>query len=98
FELSVVVELGAVVERERLEVAAMAPDGTRGGAGHFVLAAATQFLDDRVASLALHESEHAMAQVTAHHRATFPVTAFASLAPFEPSPADRALAGHYAPR
>ena len=64
FEQGVVVKFGAVVERERLKLAAMTADGARCRLRYRVLVARTQLLDDRVAGLAFYQREHAMAHVT----------------------------------
>ena len=72
-QYGVVVELRAIVERERLEVAAMATDRAGGRGGDGVLVARRQLLDDGVAGLALDQSEDAMAHIAAHDGVTFPV-------------------------
>ncbi len=67
-------ELGAIVEGERLEPVAMASDRARGCTRDLVLGASAELLDDRVAGLALHQREHAMTHVAAHDGITLPMT------------------------
>src|SRR6185437_15232541 len=74
FEHGVIVKFGAVVERQRLEVVAVAANGTRRRASHLILVTGGQLLDDRVAGLALHQGKHAMPQVAAHHGIAFPMS------------------------
>src|SRR5258706_7222543 len=72
-EASVVVKLGAVVERDRLELCAMTANGSRCRSCHFVHLACPELFDDRVSGLALDQCEHAVAHVTSHHRVTLPM-------------------------
>ena len=53
FESSVVVELGAVVEGDGLELSAVTADGSCGRSRNVLHLACLQLLDDRVAGLAL---------------------------------------------
>ena len=53
FEERVIVKLRAIVQREALEVVAMTANRAGGRVRHFVLGAAAQLFDNRVAGLAL---------------------------------------------
>src|SRR6266480_5832157 len=72
-EKCVVVELGAIVERERVEVAAVATNRTRGSSRHLLLSACAQLFDDCVAGLTLDQRKHTMAQIATHHGVAFPM-------------------------
>src|SRR5437660_6798733 len=98
FEQCVVVKFGAVVERERLELAAVTANGARRRLRYRVLVARGQLLDDRVAGLAFYQREHAMTQVTAHHRVTFPMPDVLSPLNFSRPLTNGSLAGQPAPR
>src|SRR4051812_39149245 len=66
-------ELRAVVEGDRLELAAVPSDRPSCRPNYFSLGARLEFLHDREAGLALHQREHAVVQVAAHHRVAFPM-------------------------
>src|ERR1700682_853052 len=72
-ESEVVVKLGAVVQRDRLEVCAVAADGSGGCSRHFVHPSRFELLDDRVSSFALHQSQYAVAHVAAHDGIALPM-------------------------
>src|SRR6266550_4714297 len=95
FEQCVVVEFGTVVERERLELMAVAADGARRRSRHCVLVAGGQLLDDRVSRLALHQREHAMPHVTAHHSVTLPMSELLARFDFNGPLANGSLAGQH---
>src|SRR6266576_2959221 len=94
----VIVELGAIVKRERLELAAMATDSACRRARHFIFTTRAQLFDDRVTGFALDQGEHAMAHITAHDGIAFPVADLFAPLHCQRSLGDRALAGQYAPR
>jgi hypothetical protein len=97
FEDGVVVKLGAVVERECFEVAAMPADGARGRPRHLLGVASGQLLDDRETGLTLDQREHAMSKVTSHDGVAFPMTDALSLLDFQRPLGNAAFAGQYAP-
>src|SRR5438094_9750533 len=68
----VVVEFGAIVERDGFEIAAMATDRAGGCSGHLILATRAQLTDDRVPGLALDYGWHAMAPIAALHGGASP--------------------------
>src|SRR2546421_12983607 len=92
----VVVEFGAVVERERLELMAVAADGARRCARHFILVPGGQLLDDCVPGLALHQREHTVAHITAHHGVALPMPELLARFDFSRSFANGPLAGEHA--
>lgn len=69
----VMMKLGAVVKRDGLEALAMLGNGVDRRLVDLSHRAARQLLDDGQARFALHQCQHAMALVRAHHRVTFPV-------------------------
>ena len=95
-EAGVVVELGAVVEGEGLEVAAVTSDGAGGGVRDFVHGPGLELLDDGVAGLAFDQGEHAVMQVAAHHGVAFPVADAAEQFDFQRSLGDGSLAWEHA--
>ena len=96
FESGVGVELGAVVERDRLELWAVAADGAGRRSRHLVHLAHPELLDDRVSGLAFHQREHAVAHVAAHHRVAFPVSDALAQFDLHWPVADGPLAGQHA--
>ncbi len=86
-------KLGTVVEGEGLEHLTVAPEGPRGRAGHLILVARLELLDDRESGLALDQREHAVTLVAAHDGVAFPVPG--ALAPFD---LDRPVADRPLPR
>ena len=97
FELGVIVELGAVVERDRLEASSMLAQGSRGRFGYLVLGATLELFDDRKARLALHQRAHAVTHIAAHDRVTFPIPRPLPALDFGRLLADVALARQHAP-
>jgi len=91
------VEFGAIVEGERLELAAVVADGTRCRSRHLVGVTGSQLLDDRVPGLAFQQREHAMPQVAAHDRVAFPMSDVLAPFDFHRAVANRPLAGQDAP-
>ena len=97
FECDVVVKLGAVIERERLEVAAVPTDGAGSRSRDLIGVAGGQLFDDRETGFAFDQREHAMPQVTADHRVTFPMPDALSVLDFQRSLGNGALTRQHAP-
>ena len=96
-EAGVVVELGAIVESDGLEVAAVTADSAGGGVRDFVHGAGFELLDDGVAGFAFDQREDAVMHVAAHHGVAFPVAnALAQFGLGRPI-TDWSLAGEHAP-
>ena len=95
FEQLVVMELGAVVEGDRLEQPAVLSERAGRRTRDLVLGARLELHHDRVSSLALHQREHAVAQVAAHHGVAFPVAHALSSFDLARSLGDVALAGQH---
>ena len=98
FKLGLVMELGTVVEGDRLEASAVLSQRSRGRFGHLILGAALELLDDRKPGRALHQREHAVAQVAAHDRVSFPVPRLLPCLDLHRPLADVLLAWQHAPR
>lgn len=69
----VIMKLGTVVERDRLEAPSVLRDGHHGGLVDLGHRAARQLLDDGHAGLALHQGQHTMVLVRADDGVTLPV-------------------------
>src|SRR5512140_920211 len=78
FDELVVMELGAVVEGDGAEPAQVLADGLLDGHGNLFLVACTELLDDHVASLALHQREHAVPAICSHDGVALPMPTPAS--------------------
>ena len=96
-EACVVVELGAVVEGDGLEVAAVTADGAGGGVRDLVHGAGLEFLDDGVAGFAFDLRAHAVMHVAAHHGVAFPMADVLAQFDLGRPVTDRPLAGEQAP-
>ena len=88
-------KLGAVVESNCLEVAAVAADCSGCSARDLVLGARCELLDDRESSLSFHQSENAMSQIAANNSIAFPVPDTSTSLDFNRSVPDRPLAGEH---
>ena len=74
FKLLVAMELGAVVEGDRLETGAMFLDGLQGGLGNGSGGSRVQLFDDGEAGLSFNEGENAVVEIAADHSIAFPMT------------------------
>ena len=72
-ELLVAVELGAVVEGDRLESGVVFSYGVQSGLCHGSGGTRLQFFDDGEAGLSLNQSENAVMAIAANHRISLPV-------------------------
>src|SRR5213083_1709675 len=94
-EQGVIVKLGSVVERERLEVATVSADRAGGRSGHLSLVAGGELLDDSEPGLAFDQGEHAVAHVPTHHDVTIPMANLSAVFYLDGSVVDRSLAGQH---
>ena len=89
-----VVELGAVVEGDGLEVSCVLADRLQRRPRHLGLGTGLELFDDRQAALALDQGQQAMAHVLAHDRVAFPVAQFAASLDLGRAFGDMPLARH----
>lgn len=73
FELLVAMELGAIIERDRLEAFPMLAYGLHAGPVHLFDGTSLYLLDDKEASFSFDERNDAMMAVAADHGIAFPV-------------------------
>src|SRR4249920_3295498 len=88
-------KLGAVVESDGLEVAAVAADCSGCRARDLVFGARCELLDDGETGLSLHRRENAMSQITTHDSVAFPVPDTSTPLDFNGSVANGPLAGEH---
>ena len=90
----VIMELGAVVKRDRFEAFAVLRDGRHGRLVDLCYRAARQLLDDGHASLALHQRQHAVMLVRPNDGVALPVANSLSRLRFSGPLADVSFARH----
>ena len=76
FDLLIAMELGAVVQGDRLEQGRALPDRFEQRSRCLLLVARVELLDHRVPRASFHKCEDAVPQVRSHHRVALPVPEF----------------------